>query len=214
MIALTQWQVVKDTVTGRDIAWLQSVGADAVVVPMPEGEVLFSEYAAPHKFAGVLPVLYDGDGHIVYRVPRRFPSRVRIVRTEEADRLRPILFVNHNANEVEEYARLVERGADRPVEMRRDTPENLTLRARLEEGEALLVQESYDPAWRAYVGERVLPIRKDVMGFMLVEAPAGNHEVRMVFELPFENKVGRVVTVMSILIAAFLVSKKFLQRGD
>ena len=72
-------------------------------------------------------------------------------------------------------------------------------------GESLLVQESYDPYWRAYVEGRRLSIKPDAMGFMLVETPPGKHSVRMVFETPLEVIIGRVLTLVSLALIAFLV---------
>jgi len=62
------------------------------------------------------------------------------------------------------------------------------------------VQQSYDPAWRAYRGGRRLEIHKDAAGFMRVDAPAGEQEVTLVFELPWENVAGRRVSAVSVLV--------------
>ncbi len=75
-------------------------------------------------------------------------------------------------------------------------------------GEALLVQENFDPYWRAYVDGRRLAIREDQIGYMLVEAPAGKHTVHMVFETPRELIVGRGITIVTLALAGLL----FLRR--
>jgi hypothetical protein len=50
------------------------------------------------------------------------------------------------------------------------------------------------------------------MGFMLIDAPAGEREIRLVFELPFENAAGRVVTGLSVL-AVLALAFAGLRRG-
>lgn len=206
-LSMVQWQVIRDAAAGRDIAWLKAVGADAIAVHQPPSAVIFFEYTDPRKFAGVLPAIFDdGNGDVLYAVPRRFPSRARIVNLEEIERLGPIPVSNENRADIEAYVRAVEEGPAREVEMRRDAPESIVLRARLDPGEALLVQESYDPAWRAYAAGRVLPISKDAAGFMLVHAPPGGEEIRLMFETPLENRIGGVLTLLSV-IAALLFAR-------
>ena len=43
-------------------------------------------------------------------------------------------------------------------------------------GQSVLVQETWDPAWHAYENGKELPIRtENTMGFMLIDAPEGEH---------------------------------------
>ena len=74
----------------------------------------------------------------------------------------------------------------------------MTVRAPIGPGQSLLVQETYDPAWHAWSKGQRLPVRKDIMGFMLVDAPPGTDTVELLFSTPLENKVGRVLTVLSL----------------
>ena len=180
-LALAQWQITRDREPGRDILWLQAVGADVVVVPQPQSEEIFHEFAAPQKFQGRLDVLHDdGRGAIVYRVPRRFPAHARVVDARIAA-LPPIPVSDDDRAQLAAYVAFVENGPDRAVEMQWEGVEAIRLRAGLHAGELLLVEESYDPLWRAWAGGRPLPIRKDAAGFMLVEAPPGAQEIRLVF---------------------------------
>jgi hypothetical protein len=46
----------------------------------------------PEKFVGVLPVLYDDhQGNAIYRVPRRWPARARVVDTSRLDSPLPFI---------------------------------------------------------------------------------------------------------------------------
>jgi hypothetical protein len=198
-LALAQWQVIHDTVPDRAIAWLQAVGADAVIVSQPESAEIFHEWAAPGKFEGHLPALFDdGAGNRIYGVPRRFPAHARVVETRTLDGLRPIPFSDYDRPELQAYLAAVENGPDAPVDMRWDGPAAVRLRARLDAGQSLLVQESYDPAWHAWSGGREFPIVRDVAGFMRVDAPPGEQEVRLVFTTPLENRVGQGLTLLSL----------------
>jgi uncharacterized membrane protein YfhO len=67
------------------------------------------------------------------------------------------------------------------VEMQWEGVQAIRLRALFRQGESLLVQETYDPDWRAYLGGRRLAIRRDAVGFLLVDVPPGEHDLRLVF---------------------------------
>ena len=70
--------------------------------------------------------------------------------------------------------------------------------ARAGAGESALVEETWDPAWHAYENGKELPIRADeTMGFMLIDAPEGDHRIRLRFETPLENRFGEVVFVLT-----------------
>ena len=77
----------------------------------------------------------------------------------------------------------------------------MRVRAKVEPGQSIVVQESWDPAWQAWDGGKQLPLRKDVMGFMVVDAPPGDREIRLAFVTPLENRVGRVVTLATLAAA-------------
>jgi uncharacterized membrane protein YfhO len=74
-----------------------------------------------------------------------------------------------------------------------------------------LIQESYDPSWHAYSGETEFEVREDALGQMLVVAPPGRHEVLLQFELPLENLIGRMVSVLAALCVLALV---FTRAGE
>ena len=71
--------------------------------------------------------------------------------------------------------------------------------------QSVVVQESYDPAWHAWSGGQPLTVRKDAMGLMAIDAPPGDQEISLAFVTPLENQVGRVVTILSILVVIGLL---------
>ena len=111
------------------------------------------------------------------------------------------------------YAQLVEHGPDTPAALRWEGPDAMRIRAQLKPGEAVLVQVAWDPAWRAYSRGRPVPIRKDALGHMLIEAPSGEQELRLVFETPLENYVGRVLSVVcGVMVLVLLVTGDRLRK--
>ena len=68
-----------------------------------------------------------------------------------------------------------------------------------------MVQESYDPVWQAWSSGQRLPIRKDAMGFMAIDAPPGDQMIRLNFPTPFENRVGQGLTAITALVVLALL---------
>jgi uncharacterized membrane protein YfhO len=83
----------------------------------------------------------------------------------------------------------------------------MLLRASLSTGQVILVQETFDPAWQAWSNGQRLPIQADAMGFMVVEAPPGEHQIRLAFAMPFENRIGWMLTAISLLLLAALAAQ-------
>jgi hypothetical protein len=206
MLVLAQWQVIHDgdADAARDIAWLQGVGADAILMSRADSPEIYHDYPTPVKFAGVLPAIYDdGQGDTLYRVPRRAPAHARVVETRRMAGLAAIPVTNYDEPQIEAYADAVEHGPDTPVEMRWEGTDQVRVGAHFGEGESLVVQESFDPAWRAWCDGKRLAIRRDVAGNMLVDVPPGDREVRLEFALPFENAVGAGLTGVSLAMLLF-----------
>ena len=81
-----------------------------------------------------------------------------------------------------------------------------TCMQRLAKGQSLLVQETYDAAWRAYENGRPVSIRREpVMNFMLLDLPEGAHDIRMRFETPLENRLGQIAFVIGLGAVLLLV---------
>lgn len=207
-----QWELTQGPDAEIAVLWLQSLGVDAAYVSDKRSQEVYKDYVNPAKFAGVLPVLYDdGRGDTIYRVPRRYPARARVVDSAGIHAAQPPRF-NADRDRLRAYAEIIEHGPDSPVTLARESPEAMRVHATLATGQSILVQESYDPAWRAWSGARRLPVRADAMGFMVIDAPAGIQDISLVFTTPFENLLGRATTWVSLLVVVALCAAGFRQR--
>lgn len=200
-----QWQILLGDNAELAIQWMLCLGIDAAIVHDEKSKEAHHDFQFPRKFAEVLPVLYDdGEGNLIYHLPRRFASLGRVVEKARAESLRPVQ-TDFDLENLRAYASVVERGPDSPVKTAWQGTDSLLLQATVNPGELILVQVSYDPAWRAYSAGRSLPIRKDVLGQMLIEAPPGAHYLQLVFERPLENVVGTIASVISAGVVLVLI---------
>jgi hypothetical protein len=187
--------------------WLQTLGVDIVVVPGPQDE--YKDFTNGSLYDQNFPLLHDdGMGNRFYRIPRRVPGIVRIV-----DRGRvlaaPAIPKDYEESQLAVYSDAIESfppggGAPDRAHAHWRGSDELDIEASAQPGEALLVQETYDPDWRAYVNGKSLSIHRDAAGLMLVDLPPGNHFVRLVFETPMEDYVGRALSLATLVLMAFL----------
>lgn len=186
------------------IAWMQALGAGAVVVHDARSAEIYHDYPFPEKFEGKLKKVFDNAaGDRIYEAPRRWPALARVVDLKQMHSLRspqsPVDFEN-----VRRYAEAVERGPDVEPHWSIESPQVRHLRVTVAPGQAVLVQESFDPYWRAYANGRRLHVEPDVLGFQLIHAPVGQQEILLRFETPLENRIGAVATAVSVLLLGYL----------
>ena len=181
-----QWQLTAGNDVAQDILWMQAVGGDAIIVHDQRSQEIYHDFTYPQKYAGKLEAVFDsGAGDVIYKVPRRFPDRARVVETA---RLHAV-----PEKALPEYVNVIEHGPDSRARLVREGTDRMRVHATLGSGESLVIQETYDPYWRAYSAGKRLAVRKDAFGFIEVEAPPGERDVRLVFELPLENAIGRAL---------------------
>jgi hypothetical protein len=200
--ALARYQIMVVNDPQRDIWWLQSLGADAIVLSDSSSQEIYHGVQQPRKFAGILPVLYDRGGDIVYRVPRK-PGLARVVNERQMSQLPPIPWDNKDRGELRAYAEAIE-AVPTLAAYARPASDRIEIAATTGPGESIAVQESFDPGWSARVDERQVPIERDVMNFMRVQTTPGTHKVRFQYRPTLEMRLGRWVTAASLLVVAGL----------
>ncbi|HLK62301.1 MAG TPA: hypothetical protein VKU19_02590 [Bryobacteraceae bacterium] len=200
-----QWETNLGPKIEPTILWMQAMGADVICVPDKRSQEVFKDFEYPQKFEGVLPVLYDDQqGNVLYKIPRRYPARARVVETAKLNAVNPPRF-NDDVENLQAYADVLEKGPEAPPTLTREGTDAMRVSAHLEPGQSLVVQETYDPAWHAWSGGQALPVRKDAMGMMAIDPPPGDQQIEVAFVTPLENQIGRVVTVITVLIILGLI---------
>jgi hypothetical protein len=91
------------------------------------------------------------------------------------------------------------------VQLIRASTDEMQLHARLDPGQLLLVQETYDPAWKAYVNGTAVGVAQDGMHFLLLDPGPGERDVLLRFETPLENRVGQAIFFFTLAAIGWLV---------
>jgi hypothetical protein len=199
------WVVIEDPEVPHKLAWLKAFGADAVVVHGKQSEEKYHDFRKPELFQGAMEPIYDsGEGDIIYRVPRRYPALARVLETAKLDGL-PKMPLPGNTQIVEQYVEALENGPDVEPRVEWLSPQRLRVRARVGAGQSILVQETWDPAWRATAADGTpVPLREGILQYMRLDPPPGDQDILLEFTTPLENKIGYVLTALSLLGVAVL----------
>jgi hypothetical protein len=207
-----QWEILVGPDPELAVRWLSALGADAVIVSDKQSQEMYHDFKLPGKLAGVLPVLYDdGQGNVIYKVPRRYPSLARVVDRARFEELQPL--EQTNLELLRAYTALIEEGPDSPTTTAWNGTDAMRVHARVAQGQSILVQITYDPAWHAYAGGRALPVHRDRgADFAVIDAPPGEHDIAFVFETPLENRIGWVLTWLSLALVAALLALNYIHR--
>lgn len=188
------------------IKWMQALGVDAVIVSDKQSQEVYHDFANPQEFEGLLPQIYnDHLGNVIYKVPRRYPGLARVVDTRRLQSIEPIRSVLEVAA-LRGYIDAVEHAPEASASEQWEGTDAMNVHANLQEGQSILLQETFDPGWHAYSGGHALRVHPDPVGFIWIEAPPGEQRIQLRFEMPLENRIGRLLTVASMLMALWLLT--------
>ena len=207
IIPAATWQAHTGLASDPTVQWMQALGTDAIIVPDKTSlEHYREDFQHPAKFHGVLDELYnDQHGTVIYRIPRVHPNIGRVADRNALARAGDIDGGN-NKQAVARYVAAIE-NPDQPItRITWKGFDQVTVRALTAANESVLLQETYDPNWQATEEGKTIPIRRDpVMGFMLMDVPAGSHTIQMNFETPTENRAGQGLLALSLIALSWLV---------
>lgn len=204
------WELVmgNDGVIARQ--WLQVLGADLVIVNDKSSQEIYHDQQHPEKFVGQMPVLYDNHrGDVIYQVPRRAASLVRIVDRGFLDHFPPITG-NGTRESLQPYVDAFEGAHDGVEKSRWIGTDQFEFTADVKDHESALVQVSYDKSWHARERGEDLTIAKSALGFMRIDLPPGKHQVNLQFEKPLENQLGSVITTATLILLAGIPARRAL----
>ena len=193
--------------------WMQAMGVDAVVVSDKTSQEVYHDFVDPGKFTGILPVIFDDHrGNVIYRIPRRHAGLAHVIQTQRF-RSFPAIVSVFDFEHLQAYTDAIEQATNAAPSATWNGTDGMTMRADLQPGQSVLVQETYDPSWHAFADGHPVPIHEDAVGFMWIEAPPGSHEIQLQFELPLENRVGRILALISVVITLVLLLLPLAQKS-
>jgi hypothetical protein len=180
------------------IFWMKAYGCAAVTVPGPDSSDHYHPIRNPRKFDGLLrPVWRDGPDSI-YLVPLRSTSLAHVIPRAAMVTRTPIHGLD--IDPARAYVSALDDATLPPASLQWETPGHGRITTVLADGQAVAVQVTYDPGWRASAGGRPLKVRKDGLGMMVIEPDrTGPTAIDLRFEGGAERHICSAVSAAAAL---------------
>ena len=208
MVMPSQWEIVMGPDPKLAIAWLQVMGVDLVAVHGPNSDEWYKDFLYPKKFDGQLKEVYsfERDNHI-FEIPRRYRSFARIVDRPALDAL-PKIKDQTDLPALEKYVAVYEQGPEAPTTTQWEGTDRMRFQGTTSANQAVILQTSYDPSWRAESNLGRLPVTHDQLGFVRVDTPAGVTQIDLIFDKPLEKTLGELLFVLTLLSSGWVLWKQ------
>jgi hypothetical protein len=195
----------------NSIFWLKAFGCHAIHVARSRlyGEI----FQHPHKFEGVLPVLWRDEEAVIYGIPQRTKSLAHVVPEGALVKRDPINGLD--TSEVERYDAALDDPSLPDDVMEWPAPDRGHIQTTLHPGQALSIQVSYDSGWIAFANGRRTVVSRDGIGLSAVHAECdGPCTVDFIFDGGWQRKLYRALSGLTLLagIAGWFASAYFSRR--
>ena len=184
--------------------WLRVLGANGVVVGGPASRDSYpGTWRDPDKFRGVLPELWRSGDDVIYGVPQRPPSLAHVILPADVVPRMPINV--EDTEPVQNLSAALENPSLPVADLAWKSEAEAAISATLQPQDLVFVQISYHPGWRATVNGAPRPIRRDGLGFLIIEPEcSGPCPIRLLYDGGTEMRVAewvRGITALVLLIA-------------
>jgi hypothetical protein len=183
------------------ILWLKAFGCGAIVVPGVESKDYFHAVADPKKFEGRLPLLWREAGESIYRVPQHFTSLAHVIPQSAIVEKRPVNGLD--VSPLGPYIAALENPVAPEARLSWMNPDHGRIVAKMAPSDVVSVQMTDDPGWRARIGDRLVPLRADQLGFIVIE-PRCIGECSIDLEFQGGTERNATLAVSSLAVAGLL----------
>ncbi len=207
------FQIQTGTAAGdRDAAislfWLKAFGNQAIYVPGPRSREHYHAILNPHKFDGLLPVLWRDEDDIIFRVPQRSESMAHVIPRGAIVGRQPIHGLD--IEPARPYVAALDDMSLPLADLKWISPSRATIRTSMEPTQVVSVQETFMPGWQAKVAGRAVPVTGDKLGLIVIDpACNGSCDIDLSFGVTTEGWICRALSAAATLLA---LSSLFLSR--
>lgn len=179
------------------LAWLKAFGVGAVGVSGPGSQEFWKPYAHPSKFEGVLPAIWRDSGVTFYRIPQRSSSFAHAVTETALVRTAPSS--PSDVDSIESYVAALDDPALPLCDFQWEGRNRIHIRGVFTPGQALSIQVSHHPGWRATSSGRRVPIHRDGLGLMWLQPPcSGPCEIQLDYDGGWELRLCRWLSNLAL----------------
>jgi hypothetical protein len=186
----------------------------AVTVSAEKSREYYHPTVHPHKFDGVLPVLWHEEDDTIFAVPQRSWSLAHVIPKESVAVRQPV----HGADldPVRAYVAALDDPRFPAASITWKGNSHFSVRAAMKHGQVLSVQETYAPGWKATVGGRPVPLHTDGIGLMVAEPNReGDFVVEFAYGVTSEAWLCRIFSLAAALgLAYFSIRARYFRSNS
>lgn len=182
------------------IFWLKAYGNQAIYVPGPASREHYHPVVHPHKFDGLLPVLWHGEDDTIFRVPQRSQSMAHVIPRDTVVVRQPVHGLD--LDPARAYVAALD-DATLPISnLTWTSPSRAAIDTSMNPSQVISVQETWMPGWQATVAGRDVPVHGDKLGLMVVEPGCdGPCHIDLSFGVTPEGWICRLLSGLVTLLA-------------
>ena len=187
--------------TEVSMLWLKAFGAQAITVPGEKSREFYHPLVFPHRYDGVLPVLWRDEDDTIFGIPQRSPSLARVVPQTALVGRTPIHGLD--VEPLRPFVQALEDPGMPLADLVWESQSKARIRASMSGTQALSIAMNWAPGWRAEVSGKPAEVRKDGIGLIaLVPGCNGPCEVELEYGASTEAWICRVLSGLATLALA------------
>jgi hypothetical protein len=209
LIGIAAFTIYTDTNAGTppygpgveySLLWLKAFGARAIAVSGPESDDYYHPYAHPHKFDGVLPLLWRDGGDAIYQVPSRSASLAHVIPAAAVPSRARIHGLD--VEPLKAYVAALDDPALPAADFQWTGMSRAEIQTNVGPGQVVSVQVSHDSGWEAWVNGKRRPVRKDGIGLMVIDPETpGPCTILLQYTGGAESVITRTMSAIALLVA-------------
>ncbi|HVV47534.1 MAG TPA: hypothetical protein VHC72_20125 [Bryobacteraceae bacterium] len=182
------------------IFWLKAFGVHTIYVPGPASREHYHPIANPHKFDGLLPVLWHDEDDTIFAVPQRSGSMAHVIPREALVTRPPVHGLDLDP------ARAYVAALDDPslplATLRWNSPSRAVIDTTMNPGQLISVQETWMPGWQARANGRPVRVFGDKLGLIVIDPECGGScHIDLFFGPTTEGWILRFLSLMVTFLA-------------
>jgi len=178
------------------IFWLKAYGNQAIAVPGAASREHYHPITNPHKFDGVLPVLWHEEDDTIFRVPQRSASMAHVIPRSALVTHRPIHGLD--LEPARAYVSALDDTSLPLANLTWATPSRAAIQTSMNRDQVISVQETWMPGWRAEANGHEVKVHGDQLGLIVIEPDCnGSCDVSLTFGVTAEGWICRVLSLLA-----------------
>jgi len=197
-------QVFADNGAGAaetSLVWLRALGVRYIALCGPRSTEQYGDTKFPHKFDGLLPLMWSEGDDSIMQVPVQSASLAHVVARSELIARSPASGVD--VAPLRPFVAAIQDPWRPEAQFEWDLREGGTIRASVPRGRVFSVQIPYHFGWRATVADRNISVERDGLGMMVLAPDCdGLCRIKLTFDGGTEATIAGVASGLA-WIAAF-----------